>query len=103
MAKNNIKSLPTEWPSWEPRDGVRRLFDKSNSDWSTKKTSMDVVIAGSVGTGGETRGTWFYGPDTYGIQFTTEDVVMFFGAQFKEVLAGETYGTNTITFNIDIE
>ena len=94
-AKATITELPTEWPSWQPYDGVRRFVDKSNSDWATQKTGSDIIIA-------TTDGTWI-GSGDWGTTWEKQPVVMFFGAQFANVLGGDTFGTNTITFNTTVE
>ena len=94
-ATANITTLPTAWPSWQPYDGVRRFIDKSNSDWSTAKTGADVVMA-------TTEGTWLASGD-WGTTWEKGDVIMFFGAQFPKVLGGDSFGTNTITFNSSVE
>lgn len=94
-----ITTLPNKWPSWQPYDGVRVIYDKNNSDWATQAASEYVVIGGINAAGG---GTWV-GSGDWGTTYTKEDVVMFFGAQFKNVLSGESYGTNTIKFNTVVE
>lgn len=95
-AKTEITDLPEAWPSWEPYSGVRRFVDKGNSDWATQKTGSDIILA-------TTDGIWCGEQNPSTVWWKKEPVVMFFGAQFVNVLGGDTFGTNTITFNTSVE
>lgn len=104
-ATTNIKTLPTAWPSWEPHDGIRVFNNPGNHDWASKKTSDSCKIAGFVDT--DHYGTLIsFGTGEYGYwtkYIHDDDVVMLFGAQFSYVQDGESYGTNTITFQNTVE
>ncbi|MBO7610941.1 MAG: hypothetical protein J6T23_01885 [Elusimicrobia bacterium] len=91
-AKTGIKTLPTQFPpSGEGSYGVYWFKDVHDSNYTPKESY--TLVATSAG-----NFVGFGAPD-----FVKEPVVMFFGAKFKNVLGGDTYGTNSITFVSEIE
>lgn len=90
-AKRDITTFPTEFAEF----GMRYFVDKSDSDWATQKASDYIIIAKDSGI--------FTGYNEYA--FMCQDpVVMFFGAKFTDrIIAGESYGTNSITFSVAAE
>ena len=107
-AKASQTTLPADswgdpFDGWYPSWGVRVIYDKSDGEYS--ETNENAIIASTMGTkSGEERGVWFFGDGNPIVNsYTTEDVVMFFGAQFLNVLGGESYGTESITFEKLVE
>lgn len=93
-AKTAITTLPTQFPpSGEGNYGVYWFKDLGDSDYTAKDPY--TLVATSAGN--------FVGNGQYGKDYVKEDVVMFFGAKFTNVLGGDTYGTNSITFVSEIE
>lgn len=93
-AKTAITTLPTQFPpSGTGNYGVYWFKDLGDSDYTAKDPY--TLVATSAGN--------FVGNGAYGKDYVKEDVVMFFGATFTNVLGGDTYGTNSITFVSEIE
>ena len=100
-ANESYKSaLPADFSGEQHYDGSRILADYSDSNFSTLADLARVIgTSGTnggiwVGYGGEPAANWYSG---------SEDVIMFFGANFDHVIAGSEYGTTTINFVQSIE
>lgn len=96
---------PADFSAEDPYNGSRILADFSDSDFSTLPESARVI-----GTSGANGGIWVgYGVpsgqtvDPYNWYAGSEDVIMFFGANFDHVTGGSHYGTETIKFVQSIE
>ena len=96
---------PADFSAEEPYNGSRILADFSDSTFSTLPDNARVIgisgIDGGVWVGfgvpqGETG-------DAYNWYAGSEDVIMFFGANFDHVISGSEYGTTTIKFVQTIE
>ena len=93
-AKTGITTLPTQFPPDGVGDyGVYNFVDKGDSNYVAKNEY--TLIATGDGN--------YVGTNQYGRNYVKEDVVMFFGATFTNVLGGDSYGTNSITFLSEIE
>ena len=77
--------------------GVRYLVDAQDQDFS--KTGVVGTTSTSIGVGGVNGGIWVAGDySQYNTYVKDEDVLIFFGARFNNVVAGSEYGTDKITF-----
>ncbi|MBR3628527.1 MAG: hypothetical protein IKN42_06765 [Elusimicrobia bacterium] len=93
-AKNVITTLPTQFPPDGVGEyGVYNFVDKGDSNYVAK----DPYTLIATGDGN------YVGTNEWGRNYVKEDVVMFFGATFTNVLGGDSYGTNSITFISEIE
>lgn len=92
-AKTDITTLPTSFPSGEYAYGIYWFVDVHDSTYVPKDSYMLVSTAAGnyVGTADGVR------------HYVNEPVVMFFGAYFTNVLGGDSYGTNSITFISEVE
>lgn len=77
--------------------GFRDLKDKQDSDFGADNINRENKILGTSGVGG---GLWVGMSDDnmYTQWYANEDIFIFFGAEFKNVMGGSSYGTTTITF-----
>lgn len=92
-AKTSITSLPESFPSGQYAYGIYWFVDVNDSTYVAKDPYMLVSTADGNYTG-----------TADGVRhYTHEPVVMFFGAYFTNVLGGDSYGTNSITFVSEIE
>ena len=92
-------ALPADFWSAEMYDGVRMLADKNDSTFATAGDN-----AKAIGKSGATGGIWVgYGNDPATNWYVNEKVIIFFEAQFTNVMGGSEYGTETITFNQAVE
>jgi hypothetical protein len=96
---------PADFSAEEPFNGSRILVDYSDSTFSTLPDNARVI-----GMSGVNGGIWVgYGVpsgqtgDPYNWYAGSEDVIMFFGANFDHVMSGSEYGTTTIKFVQTIE
>ena len=92
-AKTQITTLPTEFPSGDYAYGIYWFKDVGDSNYVAKDDYM--LVATSAGN--------YTGTNEDGRNYVKEDVVMFFGAYFTNVLSGESYGTTTIKFVSEVE
>lgn len=94
-------ALPADFWDAEMFNGVRMLADKNDSTFATAAEQTK-----SIGRSGATGGIWVgYGED-HGVTsnwYANEKVIIFFEAQFTNVMGGSEYGTETITFNQAVE
>ena len=98
-AKNNYDASHGQPDAKTVGYGDRYITDYDNFDkdldYMTLATSQGIW-EGTASSGTEPNVvTW----DNY----SKEDHVLFFGAGFTNVLGGDTFGTNTITFNTSVE
>ena len=105
-ANESYKSAkPADFSAEEPYNGSRILADYSDTGFGDLPESARVI-----GTSGANGGVWVgYGVpsgqtvDPYNWYAGSEDVIMFFGANFDHVTGGSHYGTETIKFVQSIE
>ena len=100
-ANESYKSTkPADFSGEQHYDGSRILADYSDSNFSTLGD-----LARVIGTSGINGGIWVgYGGDPAANWYSgSEDVIMFFGANFDHVTSGSEYGTTTIKFVQTIE
>jgi hypothetical protein len=94
-------ALPADFWAAGSSDGVRMLLDKNDSIFASYPDNAKVI-----GKSGATGGIWVgYGTNQYGTSdwYANEKVIIFFEAQFTNVMGGSEYGTETITFNQAVE
>ncbi|MBR3654977.1 MAG: hypothetical protein IKN62_06070 [Elusimicrobia bacterium] len=77
--------------------GFRDLKDKLDSDFGAENINRENKILGISGAAG---GLWVGMSDDnqYTQWYVNDDIFIFFGAEFKNVMGGSSYGTTTITF-----
>ncbi len=103
-ATSYITTLPAEFNNAGKLDvGERYVVDKSDEDFNAD--SEEGVY---IGKGGPDGGIWCGAgtPDggSYGNWYSkTDDVIIFFGARFSNVLGGAEYGTKVIKFAQTVE
>lgn len=87
-----------------PKDAEFLNDDQYNGDrWLEDKSTTGFTAANNIiGKGGVGGGIWQSSGD-WGTTYSSEDIVMFFKANFHSVNGGDEYGTDTITFNISAE
>ena len=94
-ANNEYKStLPNFYSTFDYTAGRRNLNDISDTNFATKGAEEKIIgISGAVGglwCGGNPGGEqWYSGND---------DVIIFFGAQFSNVVGNDSYATTAIKF-----
>ncbi len=93
--------------------GMRYVLDKDDANFNTLKANNDcysVIAKGGNGYG--LFGFWIGCNDSPGADWAnwwtgtnsgTDDIIMFFAAQFDHVTGGSEYGTTTITFSTETE
>ncbi|MCR4662711.1 MAG: hypothetical protein K5622_02340 [Endomicrobiaceae bacterium] len=94
-------ALPADFWSLDASSGVRMVLDKNDSIFASYPDNAKVI-----GKSGATGGIWVgYGDSGYGTSdwYANEKVIIFFEAQFTNVMGGSEYGTETITFNQAVE
>ncbi|MBO7431728.1 MAG: hypothetical protein J6U02_02370 [Elusimicrobia bacterium] len=77
--------------------GFRYLKDEDDSDFGAQNINRENKILGTSGVDG---GLWVGMSDdgNYTQWYANDDIFIFFGVEFKNVMGGDSYGTTTITF-----
>ena len=92
-----LSTAKTSWSSAQPvingEDYGRKYINDFSSSATPDLEYMKIATANGIWVG--------YGASWE--NYSTEDCVLFFGAQFTNVLGGDTFGTNTIKFNTVVE
>lgn len=80
-------------------NSTRMLLDSGDGNFNALKANEHDTVIGKTGNGG---GHWIWcdagDGHTWASSYTTEDVIIFFAAQFSYVTGGAEYGTTTIKF-----
>lgn len=115
ICKKKSEAVKTAYPTDFTKafgDGMRYLLDKDDSNFNSLIANNDCHVVIARGGNGTTGGFWVGCND--GGDWTnwwsgkadgsgTEDLIIFFGAQFDHVTGGSEYGTTTITFSTETE
>lgn len=105
-ANTSYKSAkPADFSAEEPYNGSRILADFDDTNFGSLPDNARVIAVSGID-----GGVWVgYGVpqgqtvDPYNWYAGSEDVIMFFGANFDHVVADSEYGTTTIKFVQTIE